>query len=417
MFSYIGIGINFFLLILLLSKRGKTAADKILAGWLIVIGCHLVLFALNLEPASVNNIHWLLGTSIPFPFLHGPFLYLYTSAMTNRLPENRKWLILHFFPAIIACAFFIPVFLLSGPEKMEFLQSGAKEYAFSNWVRGILIQVSGFVYVIWCLLLLQKHKINIQREFSYEERISLNWLRYLIYGLAAIWVIIIFFQHDRYIFAGVVVFVILLGYFGIKQPGIFTQPDNAEQLKNKDNHLPAFEIAGHPDVQSDLVSNEAVDTATDTAPFHVRTAGITGSELINSELPARKKYERSGISAAQSLEIQHRLAQIMKMEKLYREPALSLSMLAGKLSVHPNTLSQVINEREGKTFFEYVNVLRVEEFKRLIENPENRQFTMMSLAYDCGFNSKTAFYRNFKNISGQTPSDYLKEKNIQILAD
>ena len=76
---------------------------------------------------------------------------------------------------------------------------------------------------------------------------------------------------------------------------------------------------------------------------------------------------------------------------------------------HPNYLSQVINEVEGINFYDYVNRLRVEEFKRLLSLPENQRFTLLALAYDCGFNSKSAFNRCFKKTTGLSPSEYAKQ--------
>jgi AraC-like DNA-binding protein len=84
-------------------------------------------------------------------------------------------------------------------------------------------------------------------------------------------------------------------------------------------------------------------------------------------------------------------------------------MVAEELEIHPNTLSQVINTVEQKNFFDYVNTLRIEEFKERIANPDNQKYTLLSLAFECGFNSKTSFNRNFKNLTGKSPSEYLKE--------
>jgi AraC-like DNA-binding protein len=90
--------------------------------------------------------------------------------------------------------------------------------------------------------------------------------------------------------------------------------------------------------------------------------------------------------------------------------------LAQSLNVHPNNLSQVINTFEGKTFFDYVNQKRIEEFKRIVSLPENQKFTLLALAHDCGFNSKTSFNRNFKNCTGLSPSEYLREAKIELVA-
>jgi AraC-like DNA-binding protein len=57
-------------------------------------------------------------------------------------------------------------------------------------------------------------------------------------------------------------------------------------------------------------------------------------------------------------------------------------------------------------FYDFVNRYRLEEFKKLASDPKNRQFTMLALAFDCGFNSKSSFNRYFKKATGQTPSQY-----------
>lgn len=367
MFAYIGIGINLLLILLMASKEGKTVADKILLVWLLLIACHLTLYVFSIQTITTANVHWLLGTSIPFPMLHGPMLYLYTAALTNQLPRNRKLLVLHFIPALVAVLFFLPVLLRSAEEKLAFIERGGEGYQTANLCRIILLQVSGFVYVLWALWLLRRHKHTIRQEFSYDERINLNWLRYFIYGLAAIWLIIVFTKSDYYIFGAAALFIVFLGYFGIRQAGIFTTA----------NLYKATPVSGIP------------------APVE----GIENTQ--------RRKYASSGVSAQMSTEIHQKLVQLMQSEKLFTEPELSLSMLADKIRVHPNYLSQVINEKEGKTFFEYINSLRIEEFKRLAALPENRQFTIMSLAYDCGFNSKSSFNKNFKKGTGLSPSEYL----------
>lgn len=107
----------------------------------------------------------------------------------------------------------------------------------------------------------------------------------------------------------------------------------------------------------------------------------------------------------------------MNMKRLFLKPELTITELANTLAVHPNHLSQVINSMESKTFYDFINGLRIEEFKKVVALPENQKYTLLGLAFECGFNSKTAFYRNFKNVTGQSPTLYLKQKDIQIQTD
>lgn len=394
MFSYIGIGIALLLILLLISKKGKTLADRILLVWLILIACHLLLFAFSLQPITTRNVHWLLGTSIPFPLLHGPMLYLYTASMTQMLPRRRILLALHFLPAFVGVLLFGPMFFKSAAEKIAFVNSNGDEYATANFIRIILLQVSGFIYVIWCLFLLRKHKKNINQEFSYEEKINLNWLRYFIYSVAAIWIIIVVTHKDYYIFLGAVLFIVFLGYFGIQQVGIFT---------------PVHRMVPSQSINLGI-ENRAEGGKSEAALLH--SPDMHAVTAKTEEVP-RKKYANSGVTPAMATAIHERLVHLMEKGKLFTEPDLSLSMLSEKIQVHPNYLSQVINEKEGKTFFEYINALRVAEFQRLVAMPSNRQFTIMGLAYDCGFNSKSSFNKNFRKVTGLSPSAYLQSNGME----
>ena len=67
----------------------------------------------------------------------------------------------------------------------------------------------------------------------------------------------------------------------------------------------------------------------------------------------------------------------------------------------------MINEREGKKFYDYVNGLRVDEFKRVVRVPGSEKLTLFALAQQCGFNSKSSFNRYFKKVTGQSPSEYM----------
>ena len=87
---------------------------------------------------------------------------------------------------------------------------------------------------------------------------------------------------------------------------------------------------------------------------------------------------------------------------------MTLSDLAKLLGVHPNNLSQVINSQTNKSFYDLINERRIQEFISRVQLLENKQFTLVALAFDCGFNSKASFNRNFKNFTAKTPSEYLK---------
>jgi AraC-like DNA-binding protein len=361
MLYIIGVTITFFLVLLLAGKQHKTEADKILAIWLSITGIHLLLFYVNVTQQYVQ-FPYLLGFELPLPLVHVPFLYLYTASLTDQSSPN-KFKILHFLPFFAIYVLFFNFLTSPLTYKIQVYQLKGQGYEWQRNLMNVAIIISGVIYIALSLWLLRKHRKNIVGQFSNIEKINLNWLRYLIYGTAGIWIFVIF-GIDELIYGSVVVYMLFLGYFGIRQVGIFT-------------HF-------HPVV------------------------------IHQANIPNEVKYQKSGLSEEAARSIHKELTQLMQEKKMYQNPEITLSELSQKLNVHPNILSQVINSLEQKNFFDYINSQRVEMFKKIVTLPENQKFTLLSLAYECGFNSKTTFNRNFKKATGLSPSEYLQHENIVI---
>lgn len=375
MLYLVGIIITFFLTFLLLGKNNKTSADKILFFWLLFIGFHLFLYYLVFSEKYLQYPYFL-GVNIPLPLLHGPFLYLYTASVTNQL-KHWKINILHFIPFIISCLSILDFFILSSEEKKLVFENQGQGYEVISLIIYITVFCSGIFYVIWSLLLLRNHKKNILNQFSYSEKINLKWLRILIYGIGLIWVFVIL-GNDKLLFSTVVFYVIFIGYFGINQVGIFTKKVTI--------------------IENDIIISKAIEPS-------------FNNKIIEENKP--NKYLKSGLNQEAATEIHELLKTTMDREQLYINPELTLLELAQTLKVHPNNLSQVINTFEGKNFYDYVNSKRVELFLKLVVIPDNKKYTILSLAYECGFNSKSSFNKYFKKMINLTPTEYLnslKEK-------
>ncbi|MEM8509549.1 MAG: AraC family transcriptional regulator [Bacteroidota bacterium] len=353
-----GISISLFISALLLNKKNKSKFDRILLVWMLLLAVHLFLFYVNFTPPFFRTPS-LLGIEIPLPLIHGVLLYYYVAAVTRQFPK-RTWLaLLHLAPISIGYLLLIPIFYAAPSQKVVFYQNGFEGYELFMKLGLHLIFISGIIYVLWCSILLQKHKKNIRNQFSDLDDISLNWLQFLIYGLGVIWSIVIFTNNDVYIFAGVSVFVILIGFFGVQQRTIFTRP-------------------------------------------------VPSTAAVNKGVDDKKKYERSGLKDEVAEAVYTKMMHLFREERYYKKNDLSLLELASDLEIHPNYLSQIINEREKKTFYELVNSFRLEEFKRMLSEEKHKQFTLLALAYECGFNSKSSFNRYFKKNTGKTPSQFVK---------
>ena len=361
-----GAGLAFFLGLLLLGKKSKTLADKVLAGWLFLIMMHVAMFAFS-------RLRWypeLLGVDLPMPVLHGPMLYLYTIALTRNGITSREWAVNLAVP-ILFYLYLIPFIALPVEQKISIYDKRGEGYEPFMAIRSLWIPVSGILYVTLSTLALRRHRRSILREFSSLEKVSLQWLQYLIIWIAVIW-LMVFVGNDDWIFGATVVFIFFIGYFGIRQAGIFHSEQSLDE--------PA-------------INSPAATTITE----------------LDKEKASRPKYEKSGLRERDSELLHMQLTSLMAEEKLYRKPELSLHDLARRLGTPPNYLSQVINEREEKNFYDYVNMLRIQEFLQMAQQPESRKLTLFAIAQDCGFNSKSSFNRYFKKVKGRSPSEFIGE--------
>ena len=372
MFFVLGISISVFLEFLLLIKKDKSPADKILLIWLLLLFVHQLLNYLA-RSGALYQYPYLLGIDFWMPVAHGVLLYFYVLEITGKKLKNKWFVILHLLPTMSLIFLAIPFYLLSPTEKINVFKNGAEDYGWYVIYQTILMFVSGLTYSIWSLFLIHKHQINIRQNFSNTDKKELLWLQYLSIGLGIIWFLTLF-SNNTIIFSGVVVFVLFIGFFGINQLNIFYSK-------------PIAEIAS------------------------IKEGDKENTQTSATRIPVSKRYAKSGLTEETAEQLYTDLNQLMNSESLFNDNDITLTELAKRLQIHPNYLSQVINEKEQKNFYNYINALRIKEFIRLAALPENKKFTLLSLAYQCGFNSKSTFNKHFKENTGKTPSEYFKKKN------
>ena len=124
----------------------------------------------------------------------------------------------------------------------------------------------------------------------------------------------------------------------------------------------------------------------------------------------RRSLRRSPLASGEVIAWKDRLQELMAEEKPYLDPSLQLPELAGKLGLTVHQLSQVINDGFGRNFREFINSLRIEEAKRLLTDPRSREYKLLTVAFESGFNSKATFNQVFRKLTGTTPSEY-RERN------
>lgn len=128
------------------------------------------------------------------------------------------------------------------------------------------------------------------------------------------------------------------------------------------------------------------------------------------EIPQKlEKYKGSKIPETQSTIISNELKRYMEEKKPYLNAEFKLADLANEINYPLHDVSQVLNQDLNQSFPDFVNKYRVEEVKKRMEDKAYARFTFFAIAQQCGFNSKTSFYRIFKNETGKTPADYVKD--------
>jgi AraC-like DNA-binding protein len=122
--------------------------------------------------------------------------------------------------------------------------------------------------------------------------------------------------------------------------------------------------------------------------------------------PGHPKYEKSCISDEESKILMSRLEKAMKEKRPYADPELTLAKLASLLPASHHHLSQLLNQRLKKSFYNYINGYRVEQVMSCLADPVCLDTSILDIAFDCGFNSKSTFNKIFKQHTSLSPSQF-----------
>jgi AraC-like DNA-binding protein len=359
LFVLAGSAVGLFLAVILFAfKKGNTLTNAFLGAFLLAYSLGN-LGSIPTHAGFIVEVPHLFGLFMPFIFLIGPFLYLYILSLTRLGFRFTKTDALHFVPYAAALVlFFAFVYLRGADYKLSLIRrmQGGEE------LTGIVVYMVArtvhiLVYLGLCLHLLRKHARSLRDNFSALERINLNWLRFLVLayatGLVAIVILAQLDVPDTALHLYGTLVILIIGARGLTQTEIF------------------------------------------------------GREAVAGEAPkAGPKYERSSLTKDQAEEAEKLLLAVMESDKLFLQEELSLRSLAEKAGLPPSHVSQVLNERLNKNFYDFVNGYRVEEAKRILRDPRRRDQKILGIAFDTGFASKVAFNRVFKKHTGMTPSEY-----------
>lgn len=294
--------------------------------------------------------------------LIGPFLYEYIRRLMFRETQLYRLPIRHLVPALFSFGFFLSNLLVFDISIPQFNASlSLKLFILGLELASIVLL--GF-YVFKSFKLISVFEKNQMLELSYGQRIS-SYIKTLLWAMIVFlifwslsYVNVYFLKIPSLLFSndimwlsfGVVVYTV--GFYSLVQPEIFRVP------------------------------------------------------LKKNEPGAESKQRLDGHQAA---ELNERLHTYLTEHQVFLQPDLNLSGLAAQVGTTSNNLSWVINNLHGKNFHELINKYRIEAFLKRIEQNDHKNYTLLSLAIEVGFNSKSTFNKSFKKIKGQTPSTYIKQ--------
>lgn len=360
---------SLFFSLLLMNKKEKTVADKILIVWLLILFVQISANYLEFS-GYYNKFPHLVGSTSSLIFLYGPLLYFYVKVHISGSTGFRNGYLLHFLPFLLYNIALLPFYFKGASDKLTYYNEIIKTnptliLSFALVCKTLTLPS----YLIWAFILLKNHRKNVEQYFSDIENIDLKWLRFLVGSLFVLSLVVLLanilklvsgvtIETEPYIFSAATLWVFALGYYGLRQTPIFISVSKNAQASGSDKQ------------------------------------GI--------------RYEKNKLKESEAERYKNLLLDYMENEKPFLKNKVSLQEVASAIHIPGHHLSQVLNDKINQNFFDFINGYRIKVLKEKLKDPKNKHLTILGIAYDCGFNSKASFNRIFKKNTGLTPSEYLK---------
>jgi len=351
-------------IVLLTHRRGNRRANRVLAVLIFLFSFRLIETVAYWTKYLLAVPHFWLTTA-SFYFLFGVLLYFYARFLTSENFKLRAKDLLHLLPFALYLSWLFSFYRLSTDIKLDILQRFIDienpKFDLPYFILAI-VQISHMLIYAFLTLRLLKHRSQTLNGAAVSiEKVNLNWLRNLTIGFGSFVLLTLLYviwlkaglPYSRAVDALVLIamagMIYAIGYKALRQPEIFSGP---------------------------------------------------------SALKSAPKYEKSALTTARAEAYLSKLTHAMQADKLFTNSGLKLQDLADHISISPHQLSQLINEKLGQNFFDFINHYRVEETKKFLSDPQKRHFTILSLALEVGFNNKASFNSAFKKHTGMTPSQF-----------
>lgn len=368
---WIGVYQSLILVPVLFGRKGENQlANQLLALFIALMGGRLgQLLFLASDPSPFWDV--VQGLLHPMAFLYGPLFYFYLRAFLERSFRFRRVHFWHLSPTLLALLLKLSSWLFFPELDVNVLGKPAQVGMPFLLIRVVYALV--FVaYLAWGLRLIFRFRRRVREEASFSEEVHFRWLMFLA-GVLLLPV------------ASVILTAATIG------PPVATPPDFGRLAP-----YPAYGVSLMIVILSlvTMLKLEVLD-------------GIPESLKVEDEEDlAPTRYESSALTEAQKQRYLSQLKSHMDEQKPFLDQNLTLSVLSSQLGLNNKYLSQVINEKLDQNFLDFINGYRVALAQELLRKTSYQHYTVIAIAQEVGFKSKSAFYTAFKKGTGMTPTEW-----------
>jgi len=367
--------------LLILSSQISTAS-RILGIWCLFLGLKFLGPFIYMD-GELNAFSPLIGIHMFLPASYGAFLYLYCRHAIINSPLALKDLC-HFIPFLMCYVLNIELYLSSPEVKLNAIMHGPENVTLIL-IGQVIMALQAFVYLGLSMIMVRRYQNQAKQTLSNFNPDMFTWLWKILILDLVIWTLksMSVLPEYRYLLVamGDVLIIVLIYSIALAQwrnPVLF----KIAQLNTKsiNSNLAVPTVVALSEEVSDIDAKSSVSTVTNNS-------GALDPSIRSSLLKAVRQH--------------------MQEHQSYLDNQLTLTSLAKTVGISTHHLSEVLNQHEGKNFYQFVNEYRIDFFCEQLKY--DKEIKILDLAMTAGFSSKSTFNAVFKQFVQLTPSQYRKQ--------
>ncbi len=387
--------------VLLLRSRYRKNADDLLISLVVCIGLHLSIKFFIFTFVEDQQVLNMMNTFIGFCYI--PLLYLYTlKTIRPEFVSASKWYL--FIPFIIgAIGYFSTVCVLS--------VTSPKAYLVLYWYNTLSLYTLLPLDIIFSCAIIYLAINKLPRNSQEKKLIVQLASLFLCIGILGMLFTIFssFIFSLNYLSRSIIytlLVVITIRIISYKY-GVFIEP--VSQISGNEMFLTASDYMAVSGINNEMNSVK-------TNNFLPNNSEAENSSIKETE-PIKPQKRKEILSQSEMFKILLKLEKAMEKEQYYMDSELTLDKLAKLTNVNKYHISETLNHFVSKPFYTFINEYRIEYVKEKLKSlsEKNSSITILELAYEAGFNSKSSFNRYFKEITTFTPREYLNLIATEVL--